>query len=140
MEMRRSSPLTPILSAKRSILPKIRTVGAWRRLRKTSTPFHCRRPQPNALQTASLAAQRGVVALEESELLAILYLAFGEKALPYAGRAFEGELHPLAVHDVHPDPRHDEIFEPPFHAPHLTAGRPLRPLFEKGHMICGWTR
>jgi hypothetical protein len=50
----------------------------------------------------------GVVALGKAKLLAVGDLVFGEEALAYPGCALEGELHPLDVHDVYPDPRHDE--------------------------------
>jgi hypothetical protein len=60
------------------------------------------------------------VALGEAELLAVGDLFFGEEALAYPGGAFEGELHPLDVHDVYPDPRHDETV----HAPYGTADAP----------------
>src|SRR3712207_5172891 len=45
----------------------------------------------------------GVVALSEAELLAVGDLVLGEEALAYPGGAFEGELHPIDVHDVYPD-------------------------------------
>jgi hypothetical protein len=60
------------------------------------------------------------VAFSEAELLAVGDLVFGKKALAYPGCTLEGELHPLDVHDVHPDPRHDETF----HGPYGTADAP----------------
>src|SRR5919107_3461707 len=58
MDIWSSSSRTPTILANRSILPKMRTVGASRRRRITSTPFHWMRPQPRAFVTASFAAQR----------------------------------------------------------------------------------
>src|SRR3712207_8547782 len=62
----------------------------------------------------------GVVALGEAELLAVGDLVFGEEALADLGGAFEGELHPVDINDINPDPRHSKTI----HGPYGTADAP----------------
>src|SRR5918997_1340879 len=58
------------------------------------------------------------VAFVEAVLLAVRYLRVGEETFAYPGRAFEGELHALAVNHVHPDSWHHEAIEGTFRSIH----------------------
>jgi hypothetical protein len=57
------------------------------------------------------------MALGKAVLLAVRYLGVGKQALTYLWGAFQGELHPLDVDDVDPDPWYDETF----HGAYVTA-------------------
>jgi diacylglycerol kinase (ATP) len=71
----------------------------------------------------------GVVALGEAELLAVGDLLFGKEALAYPGGTLEGELHPVDVDYVDPDPWYHETV----HGPYGTADAPSA----KGLIVCG---
>ena len=62
----------------------------------------------------------GVVALGEAVLLAVGDLGLRKQALAYPRGALQGELHPLDVDDVDPDPWYDETF----HGAYVTADSP----------------